>query len=195
MGDMLNNLVISLKNFVLSSGPVLSLVMGSGLIILESIIPALPLALFIALNIIIFGNIVGFIISWISTVIGCMLSFYIFRKGFHIVLYKHFNKSVKLQKFIDKVSNISFSSLVIIAAMPFTPAFTVNIAGGISNIKTKKFFLAILIGKLSIVYFWGYIGTTFIESIQEPIIMIKIILMILGAFIVSKYISKKFSIE
>ena len=53
---------------------------GFLLIILESMIPILPLAVFIALNIMTFGSLFGFLISWIATVIGCMISFTLCRK-------------------------------------------------------------------------------------------------------------------
>ena len=50
------------------------------LIVVESIIPVLPLFVFITINFVVFGKLLGFIISWIFTVIGCMLSFYLVRK-------------------------------------------------------------------------------------------------------------------
>ena len=53
---------------------------GFLLIMLESMIPILPLAVFIALNIMTFGSLFGFLISWIATVIGCMISFTLCRK-------------------------------------------------------------------------------------------------------------------
>ena len=64
-----------LKDFVQNSNIFIALIIGMSLIILESIIPMLPLAVFIAINMLVFGNIIGFILSWISTIIGCTLSF------------------------------------------------------------------------------------------------------------------------
>ena len=51
---------------------------GILLILLESIIPALPLGVFIALNINAFGLIIGITISWLATCLGCYLSFLFF---------------------------------------------------------------------------------------------------------------------
>lgn len=195
MAQTITNLIMIVKTFVLNTTPILGLLIGIGLIILESIIPVLPLALFIALNIIIFGNILGFIISWLATVCGCMVSFYIFRKGLSSRFYKHLKHDGHILKFMRKVSNISFTNLAVIAAMPFTPAFSVNIAAGLSEISPKKFLGAMLIGKIPMVYFWGFIGTSFVESINNPVILLEIFLMVVGAFIVSKIISKKFNIE
>jgi membrane protein DedA with SNARE-associated domain len=55
----------------------------------------------------------------------------------------------------------------------------------------KKFLTALLIGKISLVYFWGFIGTSLIESFENPIIILKITLVILVAYIISKLVSKK----
>ena len=53
---------------------------GFLLVYLESIIPVLPLSVFIALNILIYGNVIGFIVSLIATILGSMTSFFISRK-------------------------------------------------------------------------------------------------------------------
>ena len=183
-----------LKDFVQISNIFIALIIGMSLIILESIIPMLPLAVFIAINMLVFGNIIGFILSWISTIIGCTLSFYIFRT-LKNKAWKYISKKEKLVDLMKKIDKISFSSLVIILAFPFTPAFSINIGAGLSNISYKKYLLALLISKISIVYFWGFIGTTLVESITDIGVLLKIAVIILIAFILSKIVTKKFNIN
>lgn len=173
---------------------------GILLILLESIFPILPLAVFIALNVTSFGYVFGFILSWGATCVGCLLSFSFFRYFFRGKLENYLNKkktksirqAKKLKKKIDK---ISFTNLVLITALPFTPAFLINIASGLSKISKEKFILAILIGKLSIVYFWGYIGKSFIDSMMDIETIIKIALLLVGAYVLSKFVGKKMNIE
>ena len=183
-----------LKDFVQNSNIFIALLIGMSLIILESIIPMLPLAVFIAINMLVFGNIIGFILSWISTIIGCTLSFYIFRT-LKNKTWKYISKKEKLVDLMKKIDKISFSSLVIILAFPFTPAFSINIGAGLSNISYNKYLLALLISKISIVYFWGFIGTTLVESITDIGVLLKIAVIILIAFILSKIVTKKFNIN
>ncbi len=183
-----------LKDFVQNSNIFIALIIGMSLIILESIIPMLPLAVFIAINMLVFGNIIGFILSWISTIIGCTLSFYIFRT-LKNKAWKYISKKEKLVDLMKKIDKISFSSLVIILAFPFTPAFSINIGAGLSNISYKKYLLALLISKIAIVYFWGFIGTTLVESITDIGVLLKIAVIILIAFILSKIVTKKFNIN
>ena len=45
---------------------------GFFLVVLESMIPVLPLGVFVALNVITFGSFFGFLISWVATITGCM---------------------------------------------------------------------------------------------------------------------------
>ena len=195
MEQLVNNLVELLKDTANSYPLIISLAFGVGLIVLESIIPILPLALFIALNMILFGNVVGFVMSWIATICGCLVSYYIFEKGFSSRIYRNLDNHVKTKKLVKAVKNIKFSNLVIIMAIPFTPAFSINIGAGLSRMNIKKFFFALLISKLFIVYFWGFVGTTLVESLTDIGVLIKLASILIVAFLLSKIVLKKFNIE
>lgn len=195
MQQIINDVVEYLKDLVLNNNMFISLFFGMGIIILESMIPILPLALFIALNMIIFGNFIGFIISWIATILGCSLSFFIFRKGLSKKIYKNIENKPKTERLMNVVSNVSFSKLVVIMAIPFTPAFSVNIGAGLSKMKYKKFLTACIIAKISIVYFWGFVGTTFVESMSDITVIIKLLIILLIAFLLSKFVINKFDID
>lgn len=193
MENILGTIIEWIEVFVNTHNIFLSLLVGMLIIISESIIPALPLSVFIAINIIAFGPITGYIISWIGTMIGCTISYYFFKK-IRLIAYKKIYKYNKLINFINKVDKIKFSNLVLILAMPFTPAFSINIAAGLSQMEYKKYFLALLCSKIFIVYFWAFIATTFLESITNISVIIKISVLILGAFILSKIVNKKFNL-
>lgn len=168
---------------------------GFLLIISESIIPVLPLGVFVAFNMMAFGGIVGFIVSWIATCIGCYLSYFFFSKLFSKMILRNTKKREKLDKIVKKMQNIDFSKLVLIVALPFTPAFLVNIACGLIKMNLKKFMAAILIGKLSIVYFWGFIGKSMLESITDLKTVITLCLLLVVSYVLSKIVSKKLEIE
>lgn len=165
------------------------------LIIVESIIPPLPLGLFITILFVNYGTFIGFIISWISTIIGCVVSFYLFQTIFKEIVDKYIRKNKLANKFVTLIDNIKFNNLVLIIAIPFTPAYLVNIAAGVSKISIKKYFKALLIGKISLVLFWGLIGTNIIDSFKNPISILKVLMLILITYLVSKIINKKFNIN
>lgn len=194
MEQAINQIVETIKNISILGGPFLSFFVGVMIIILESMIPVLPLSVFITLNIIVFGNVFGYLISLGATLIGCTLSFFFFRKGFRTYFYRKIENQVNIKSLVKKISKIDFSSLVLIIAMPFTPAFLVNIAGGLSTIEYKKFLLAAIIGKAFMVYFWGFVGSTFLESFTDIKVLTELAIFMLLAFILSKIINKKFKI-
>ena len=189
----IGNYIVDLINSLGVYGPIL----GCFLILVESIVPALPLVVFITINFYAFGSFWGFIISYILTVIGCSISFFIFRHVFAPrmeELYKKYPDSKLLNK-IKSFPNLSTSKLTVILAFPFTPAFVVNIVCGITNYEYRKFLISLLIGKAGLVYFSGYIGVTFIEAFTKPEYFIKIIVMLVGAYILSTIINKRFGID
>lgn len=185
--ENLYNLIMNIINDM----SVFGILVNGLLIIVESIIPPLPLGLFVTILFINYGKLLGFIISWILTVIGCTISFYVFK----ILLKNQIDNYLRKYKYVDKyimmIDKIKFSNLVLILSIPFTPAFLVNISAGISNMSFKKFLSAIMIGKISLVLFWGLIGTGLIESLKNPITILSVIGLVLIAYIISKIVNEK----
>ena len=184
-----------LKDIITTTGPLSGMLIGMSFVALESIFPVLPLAVFIAVNMLLFGYGVGFFISWIGTILGCCISFWIFRKGMHKVFYKVCYKFDVMEQFMNRISSMSFPNLVFITALPFTPAFSINIAAGLSNMSYKKFICAIVLAKLMVVFFWGFIGTTFLQSMSDIRVLVKLTLILIGTYFVSIIIKKQFAIE
>lgn len=186
MEEILTNILTNLGIY----GPLLA----SFLIILESIIPILPLCLFVTMNFLSFGIILGFIISYICTIIGCNLAYFLVRLSKNYVNNKIL-KDTKAQKLIKRFSKIKFTNLTLIVAIPFTPAFLINICAAMSNIPYKKYLLSIIVGKIFMVYFWGFIGLTFVECLSNPYALIKLSVLLLLAYILSIITKKIMNID
>lgn len=193
---MIKNIDIWLTNFLLSIG-LWGYILSCILIVFESIIPILPLSVFITLLFYKFGVIIGFIISYIFTILGCIMSYKIFNGRLRIKFEKFLLKknSDRLNKIKNSIKNISFVNFCLIIALPFTPAFLVNIASGLVNINKRKYIIALLIGKIFLVIFWGFIGTSLINSFKNPINLLYITLLLGVCFIVSKLVNKKVGFE
>lgn len=193
MFNTIDTLITNILDALGIFGPLL----GCLLILIESILPILPLSVFITLNFLAFGNAFGFLISAILTIIGCNFSFYLNRrvlKGRVDYLLKRYDKKT-IDKFMTTFSNIKFKNLVLLMAFPFTPAFLINIFAGISKIEYNKFLIASIISKPFMVFFWGYIGTTLIQSLTHPIYLLKIAIILLIAYILSNIINKRFNLD
>ncbi len=172
-------------------GPLL----GCVFIILESIIPPLPLFVFITINFVAFGKILGFIISWVCTCIGCMLSYYLVKRFLRNWIVDKIKNINLLTKCMNYIENLSLSKVTVILSIPFTPAFMINIAAGLCNMDLKKYMTAILISKIFLVYFWGVVGTGLLESLHNPTSIITVIVMMAVAYIFSVIIKKMLKID
>lgn len=164
MSDQIKTLVDNAVFFLSSFGPI----SGVLLIYLESIIPILPLSVFIALNIITFGDVIGFLISLFATVLGCTTSFFFFRYFFSKKFRKFYKKDKvkQIEDLMKKLSRISFTNLTIILALPFTPAFLVNIAAGLSRMPAKDFYVLVLLEKHLWFTFGAMLGQAYLKVLQ-----------------------------
>lgn len=192
----MKNIDIWLTNFLLSIG-IWGYVLSCFLILIESIVPALPLSVFITLLFYKFGPLIGFIISYIFTILGCIMSYKIFNSKLRYKFDNFINKKdlKKLNKLKSRIKKIKFNNLCLIIAIPFTPAFLVNIAAGLVNMDFKKYLYSLIIGKVFLIIFWGFIGTSLINSFKNPINLVYIIFMLIICFILSKLVSKREGIE
>lgn len=191
--DLINT-IVEYSTEVISNGGIL---FGMLLIMIESFIPALPLSVFIALNTHTFGLLPGILMSWVSTCIGCYISYLIFYYVSNNIIYKYLSKKTrnKIDKAVDKFQNISLANLTVIITLPFTPAFLINILAGVSGMSKKKYIVAVVIGKIFMVSFWGYIGKSFVESMTDISAIIVMSIMIIIAYALSKLIGKNANIE
>ncbi len=189
--EVLDTIITNLLNLLGTWGALL----GCIFILFESIIPILPLSVFITLNFMTFGNIVGFFISWLFTIMGCMMSYYIFKRGVSDSRLSKLKESKTFGKIVKVVENMNFSSLALLIAIPFTPAFAVNIAAGICRVDSKKYLYALMLGKMSLVYFWGYVGVSLIEALKNPLILIKVAILVIIVYIISLVLSKKLKVK
>lgn len=194
----MNELFNSFYTFIMGAidslgvyGPLL----GCLFIVLESIIPPLPLFVFITINFVAFGSVIGFIISWICTCIGCILSYWLVKKIFGNWVVNKVKDVELLSKCMNYVENLSLTQVIVILSIPFTPAFMVNIAAGLCNMNFKKFLISILVGKIFLVYFWGVVGTGLLESLHNPSSIITVIVMVVIAYLISIIIKKVFKID
>lgn len=186
--------VIDNSSELLANG---GIVVGFLLVFLECFIPALPLSVFVALNVTTFGFFLGCFISWIATCLGCFCCYKLFYFLEEKMSKRFLNRKTiqKIKKGIDTFQIIRFTELVLIITLPFTPSCLVNILSGLTKMKQEKFLSAILIGKCFTIIFWGYIGKSLIESLTDVGSFIYIAITLVLAYVISKIVSHRMHIE
>ena len=180
-------------NYMVSFGPVGGFVLA----MFESFLPILPLGVIVGLNMLSFGNAFGFLLSYVATTTGCMLVFWFIRYYVKDRYINWFNKEkqIKIKKWMEKLSHMKFTTLAVLIALPITPSFFVNIAGGLSNVSIKKYLLALLVGKPAMLLFYGYIAVSLVDSLKDPRILIKVGILVAITYIISKIIEKVVKVE
>jgi Uncharacterized conserved protein len=110
---------------------------------LQNIFTFIPLILVITANITLFGFWAGYFYGCLCSVIGSTLVFLSIRHLFHDV----FARS-KLQPFREKIEQSGFVFVLSGRILPFMPTNLINIASGLSSIRTSHFVLATTIGNM-----------------------------------------------
>ena len=192
--EILHNLNEAINIFLQNAGlaaPFLSCL----LIMLEGTFAFLPLFIFVTVNMLTMGNILGILVSFCCTIIGNFLAFFLCRIGLNPLFQKFIKDKSKINKFMDLIDNISFSKLILIISIPLTPSFLVNLSAGLSKIPKKKYLYALLLGKPCVLLFWGFIGTSLIECLTNPVMFIKVVLMIIICNLIGNFVNKKFNLD
>lgn len=165
------------------------------LIVLEGILAFLPLFVFITINILTLGPILGGIVSWIFTILGSFLAFYLCRRGLSALFQKKIENRKKISRFMNIVNHLKFNQLVLIIAIPFAPSFFINLGAGLSKIAIKKYLYALMIGKSIVVIFWGFLGYNLVDCLTNPLALIRVGVLLVGAYVVAQFVNKRFDLD
>lgn len=123
------------------------------LMTIQNLFTVIPLILLISVNISLFGFTGGYIWSWIVSIAGAVVSFYLTRFWFQ----DFFGKFVD-DKWEQKIDENGFWFVFIGRVMPFMPTSVVNIAAAISSVRFLKFFYATVIGNFIYFFFLSAIS-------------------------------------
>lgn len=161
----------------------------------EAFLPFLPLVVIVVANASSYGLWIGFLLSWIGTVLGSYVVFLLARRfGRHPRLQRFIGKE-KVQKLIKWVDMRGISPLFILLCFPFTPSVIVNIVAGLSNLKKKYYLIVVLVGKFIMIASMSVLGYDLRALLTDPV---KLILAGVGVFLlwiigkgIEKHLNKK----
>lgn len=191
--EVLNNLIELATSLITDGG----WIVGFILVLIESFLPILPLGAFVTLNVNAFGFQHGILLSWIATTIGSYLTYLFFYYLSNNLIFRLVKEKTR-SKIIEKTvhfKEIKMTHLVLLITLPFAPSCFINLLAGVTGIAKKKYLISLLIGKIFMVMFWSFIGKSFIESLTNIKAIIFIIIILMAAYFITKYISKKLKIE
>ena len=139
---------------------------------LEAFLPFLPLVVFVVANASAFGLWLGFLLSWLGTVIGSYLVFLLVRRFGHHPRLKRLTGGERVQSLIRWVDMRGLSPLFVLLCFPFTPSVLVNIVAGLSNIRKKFYFIVLAAGKFVMIFSMSFLGYDLRALLTSPVKMI-----------------------
>ena len=161
------------------------------LAMVESFIPALPLISIATLNVAAYGAVKGFLYTWGGSVLGCTIVFLFFRYIFKRLTDKVGTGKKKVAKAREWVAGFDPAALFLLLCLPFTPSSFVNFAFGISEFPVRKYLITMGLAKLVMIAALAAFGTSMVEALHNPWVMIPGILLMAVLYIISVRIRKK----
>ncbi|AZB42273.1 TVP38/TMEM64 family protein [Bacillus sp. FJAT-42376] len=170
-----------------SFGPLL----GIALPFSEAFLPFLPLVVFIVANVNSFGLGFGFFLSWLGASAGAFAVFLLVRKFGQERFFRFLSRHKGIRRMVDWVEEKGFGPLFLLLCFPFTPSAAVNVVAGLSRISIWNFMLAVLTGKLVMIFIVSYVGQDLHTLVTNPKKAIIAGAVLLTVWIVGKILEKR----
>lgn len=164
---------------------------GFFLPLLEAFLPFLPLVVFVMANASAFGLWFGFLLSWGGSVTGAFLVFLLVRIYGQRKLLSFLHRHRQVKKLMNWVDSHGFGPVFLLLCFPFTPSAVVNIVAGLSNISIGQYLLAVMAGKVAMIFTISFIGYDVVSLIKEPVRTIILGAVIFGLWAVGKQIERR----
>jgi len=161
-------------------------IVGILMTFIEAFIPPIPLAVLVTVNVITFGFIKGYALSYIGTVLGSYCVFLIFEKLDRRFMGQYIERHPKFKSLLHWIHDKGIFPIFILLTFPFTPSVIVAVLAALALMERKKYLIALLGGKLIMVLSLSFIGFNVGAFINHPIRSSVFILLTLSIGIVAK---------
>ncbi|MEG0313961.1 MAG: VTT domain-containing protein [Erysipelotrichaceae bacterium] len=178
------DIIITIITYLKEIGPFVPI----SLAFIESLLPVLPLALIVNLNIQLDGIMIGIIYSYIGSLLGSILVYLFFNYLSNTCLRTKIVKIKGVNTFLNKLETISTFYLIILLSTLIVPSSLVNISIALSNYPRSKFLLVLCISKFISISIMGIGGTAII---MRPYTIIIIAIILIVHWYYKRYINKE----
>jgi uncharacterized membrane protein YdjX (TVP38/TMEM64 family) len=172
---------------------------GIMLPMLEAFLPFLPLVVFVMANASAFGLWFGFLFSWIGAAGGALMVFLLVKRYGETKVFRFLRNNRQVKRLTRWVDKHGFGPLFLLLCFPFTPSALVNVVAGLSSISIAQYMLAVLTGKMVMIFTISFIGYDIISLVKQPVRTVIVGVIILVLWLVGKQIeirlNKKLDID
>ncbi|WP_027409000.1 TVP38/TMEM64 family protein [Anoxybacteroides tepidamans] len=162
--------------------------------LLESFFPILPMFVLVMANAAAFGFWQGMMISWIGACLGSILVFLLARKVGQKQFFKFLSRYQKVNQLVNWVERHGFGPLFLLFCFPFTPSAIINVVAGLSRISRQQFILAVLFGKMVMIFVISFIGYDLEALAKQPLRTVIVVVIIFLLWYAGKKVEARFSL-
>ena len=167
--------------------------------LLEAFLPFLPLVVFVTANANAFGLWWGFLFSWIGATLGALIVFLLVRRYGEARVFRFLRKNKQVNRLTKWVDRHGFGPLFILLCFPFTPSAVVNVVAGLSSISIAQYMLAVVTGKMVMIFTISFIGYDIISLVKQPIRTVIVVAIIFVLWFIGKrieiHLNKKMELD
>ncbi|MDA7026022.1 TVP38/TMEM64 family protein [Bacillus sp. CLL-7-23] len=162
---------------------------------IEAILPFLPLLVFVVANVNSFGLWQGFLLTWIGASAGSTTVFLFIRHFGQQKFLQFIRTHQSVKKLMVWVEKRGFGPLFLLLCFPFTPSAAVNVVAGLSRISLLPFSLAVLCGKLVMIFIVSFIGHDLKALVTQPLRTAFVIFVILILWYAGKRVEHRLNVK
>jgi uncharacterized membrane protein YdjX (TVP38/TMEM64 family) len=185
--DTFDDYIMELLDTYESLGPLPGILLP----LIEAFLPFLPLIVFVIGNAMAYGLIKGFLYSWIGSVIGAMLVFFIIRRLGQKKFFTFIRNHKQVKKVMQWFERHGFGPLFLLMCFPFSPSAIINLVAGLSRISFQQFLLAVIMGKSVMIFTIAFVGDSITSFAEHPVKTVIVGICIVLFWIVGKIIEKR----
>lgn len=133
---------------LMQNHPHMAIIISLLLNIIVAILGLIPSIFVTTANVLFFGFFKGFLISLLGEVLGALISFYLYRKGFKKISQRLLEKNKKLKGIVEAESREAFALIFSFRLFPYMPSGLVTYAAAIGKVDIVTFAIASTLGKI-----------------------------------------------
>lgn len=188
---MLDWLTFENLEYVTTQYKLLGPIMGFVLPFIEAFLPFLPLVVIVVANASAYGLFLGFLLSWLGTVLGSYVLFLLVRRFGHHRKLAFLTQRKQIQKLIHWVDMRGLTPLFILLCFPFTPSVLVNVVAGLSNLKKNYYLIILLLAKPIMIFSMSYLGSDLRDILTSPVKLISAGVIIIIVWLAGKAVERQ----
>lgn len=158
---------------------------------LEAFLPFLPLFIFVAGNALVYGLWFGFFYSWLGACLGAFAVFFVMRRFARKRLIHFITRHQKIRSTMNWFEKRGFGAVFLLYCFPFTPSSIVNVVAGLSRMNVITFTIAVLLGKMVMIFIVSFIGHDLFDLFRDPLQLIIVSIMTAVLWVGGKFLEAK----